>query len=428
MLLVLVVAVVLAFKKSDNLAAAYGVAVTTTMVITTMLLGVVMRHIWKWRMPAVVVAIGCFMVVDVAFFAANLLKLTEGGWFPLVIGGAAFFLLMTWYSGRMLLRMRIKDDGIPIEPFIEGLLAHPPHRVGGTAVFMTGNIATVPVALLHNLKHNRILHERVFFLKISIWDRAPDHEGAGWRRLPAARGLRFQGSAGGAEGHDADRTAVRPSLRPDGHLLLPGARHGGAEQAAGHVAVARAPVCLDVPERGQAVGLLPHPGQPGGGAGHQGRDLSGADHGTQPGHAGDLHQTVGEEVRQALEILRDHLEQVIEVARDGVALDDFRKGLDHLFHRAHLLELRPVQRQRDEGRDIESDLGRCHQGGIAADHALLLQRTHAPHALRRREVDALGQVDVADLAVGLQQFQDLDVDLVHEIHRHEIIFRHHGKS
>ena len=170
MLLVLVVAVVLAFKKSDNLAAAYGVAVTTTMVITTILLGVVMRHIWKWRMPAVVVAIGCFMVVDVAFFAANLLKLTEGGWFPLVIGGAAFFLLMTWYSGRMLLRMRIKDDGIPIEPFIEGLLAHPPHRVGGTAVFMTGNIATVPVALLHNLKHNRILHERVFFLKISIWD------------------------------------------------------------------------------------------------------------------------------------------------------------------------------------------------------------------------------------------------------------------
>jgi hypothetical protein len=133
-------------------------------------------------------------------------------------------------------------------------------------------------------------------------------------------------------------------------------------------------------------------------------------------------------VRQALEILRDHLEQVIEVTRDGVALDDFGKGLDHLFHCAHLLELRPVQRQRHEGRDIEPDLGRRHQGGIAADHALLLQRTHASHALRRREVDALGQVDVADLAVGLQQFQDLDVDLVHMIHRGEIIFRHHGKS
>src|SRR5450830_404163 len=170
MLLVLVVAVVLAFKKSDNLAAAYGVAVTTTMVITTILAAVVMRIEWKWHPVLVTLVIGAFFIVDFAFFAANLLKIADGGWFPLLLGGAAFFLLMTWYSGRMLLRMRIKDDGIPLEPFIEGLLAHPPHRVGGTAVFMTGNINTVPVALLHNLKHNRILHERVFFLKISIWD------------------------------------------------------------------------------------------------------------------------------------------------------------------------------------------------------------------------------------------------------------------
>ncbi|ASU40905.1 potassium transporter Kup [Herbaspirillum sp. meg3] len=170
MLLVLVVAVVLAFKKSDNLAAAYGVAVTTTMVITTILAAVVMRIEWKWHPVLVTLVIGAFFIVDFAFFAANLLKIAEGGWFPLLLGGAAFFLLMTWYSGRMLLRTRIKDDGIPLEPFVEGLLAHPPHRVGGTAVFMTGNINTVPVALLHNLKHNRILHERVFFLKISIWD------------------------------------------------------------------------------------------------------------------------------------------------------------------------------------------------------------------------------------------------------------------
>ncbi|WP_034301131.1 potassium transporter Kup [Herbaspirillum sp. RV1423] len=170
MLLVLVVAVVLAFKKSDNLAAAYGVAVTTTMVITTMLAAVVMRIEWKWHPVLVTLVISAFFTVDLAFFAANLLKIADGGWFPLLLGGVAFFLLMTWYSGRMLLRTRIKDDGIPLEPFIEGLLAHPPHRVGGTAVFMTGNINTVPVALLHNLKHNRILHERVFFLKISIWD------------------------------------------------------------------------------------------------------------------------------------------------------------------------------------------------------------------------------------------------------------------
>ncbi|MDY7577296.1 potassium transporter Kup [Herbaspirillum sp. RTI4] len=170
MLLVLVLAVVLAFKKSDALAAAYGVAVTTTMVITTVLAGVVMRRDWKWSRPIVVLVISSFFIVDFAFFAANLLKIADGGWFPLLLGGFAFFLLMTWYSGRMLLRTRTKDDGIPLVPFVEGLLAHPPHRVGGTAVFMSGNIDTVPVALLHNLKHNRILHERVFFLKISIWD------------------------------------------------------------------------------------------------------------------------------------------------------------------------------------------------------------------------------------------------------------------
>lgn len=170
MLMLLVVAVVLAFKKSDNLAAAYGVAVTTTMVITTMLAAVVMRTVWKWHTGLVTLVIAIFFIVDFGFFAANLLKIADGGWFPLLLGGGAFFLLMTWYSGRMLLRARTKDDGIPLVPFVEGLLAHPPHRVGGTAVFMTGNVETVPVSLLHNLKHNRILHERVIFLKISIWD------------------------------------------------------------------------------------------------------------------------------------------------------------------------------------------------------------------------------------------------------------------
>jgi KUP system potassium uptake protein len=170
MLMILVVAVVLAFRKSDNLAAAYGVAVTTTMVITTVLAAVVMRTIWKWHTGMVTLVISIFFIVDFSFFAANLIKIVDGGWFPLLLGGSAFFLLMTWYSGRMLLRARTKDDGIPLVPFVEGLLAHPPHRVGGTAVFMTANKETVPVSLLHNLKHNRILHERVIFMKISIWD------------------------------------------------------------------------------------------------------------------------------------------------------------------------------------------------------------------------------------------------------------------
>jgi KUP system potassium uptake protein len=166
----LVIAVVVSFKKSENLAAAYGIAVTTTMVITTLLAAIVMRSVWKWHTALVALAMVIFLTIDVAFFSANLLKIPEGGWFPLLLGGLLFFLFMTWYAGRMLLRASAQDGGIPLVPFMESLLAHPPHRVEGTAVFLTGNMKTVPVALLHNLKHNRILHERVFFLKISIWD------------------------------------------------------------------------------------------------------------------------------------------------------------------------------------------------------------------------------------------------------------------
>jgi KUP system potassium uptake protein len=170
MLLVVVVAVVLAFKQSSNLAAAYGIAVTTTMVITTFLAAVVMRQVWKWNSVIVTIIISTFITVDLAFFAANVLKIAEGGWFPLLLGAFCFLLLMTWYTGRKLLRERIIKESIPLEPFVEGLLAHPPHRVEGTAIFLTAHIDYVPVAMLHNLKHNRVLHERVFFLKLSTWD------------------------------------------------------------------------------------------------------------------------------------------------------------------------------------------------------------------------------------------------------------------
>jgi KUP system potassium uptake protein len=169
-LLITVVAVVLAFKKSENLAAAYGIAVTTTMVITTLLAAVVMRAVWKWNTAIVSIIILTFTIVDIAFFGANLIKIAEGGWFPLTLGIFCFMLLMTWYQGRKLLREKAVSEGIPLESFIDGLLAHPPHRVEGTAVFLTAHVNYVPVAMLHNLKHNRVLHERVFFLKISVWD------------------------------------------------------------------------------------------------------------------------------------------------------------------------------------------------------------------------------------------------------------------
>jgi len=170
MLLALVIAVVLAFKQSSNLAAAYGIAVTTTMVITTLLAAVVMKSVWKWNSILVSTVIGVFLLVDIAFFAANALKIAEGGWFPLLLGAICFLLLITWYKGRMLLRQKAIEGGIPLEAFIKSLLVSEPIRVNGTAVFLTAHVDYVPVAMLHNLKHNQVLHKRVIFLKMSIWD------------------------------------------------------------------------------------------------------------------------------------------------------------------------------------------------------------------------------------------------------------------
>lgn len=170
MLLIVVIAVVVAFKESSNLAAAYGIAVTTTMVITTLLAAVVMRVVWKWHPLLVTLIITLFLFVDFAFFAANALKIAEGGWFPLLLGAFCFLLLITWNQGRKLLRARSIEQGIPLEGFVSSLLAHEPIRVQGTAVFLTAHVDYVPVAMLHNLKHNQVLHQRVIFLKISIWD------------------------------------------------------------------------------------------------------------------------------------------------------------------------------------------------------------------------------------------------------------------
>jgi KUP system potassium uptake protein len=164
LLLIVILMIVIGFKSSDNLAAAYGIAVTTTMVITTILAGVVMVKVWNWNKLLVAFIVTAFMIVDLAFFGANLLKVAEGGWLPLGIGALLFFLLMTWYKGRLLVKERTAADGIPLAPFLQGLLAHPPHRVSGTAIYLTGSDELVPVSLLHNLKHNKVLHERTLFM------------------------------------------------------------------------------------------------------------------------------------------------------------------------------------------------------------------------------------------------------------------------
>ena len=166
----IVIGVVLAFKKSDDLAAAYGIAVSTTMLMTTFLAAIVMKAVWKWNMLLVTLIITVFMLVDIGFFASNLSKVMEGGWLPMLIGSICFLFMMTWYQGRKMVRDKAVENGIRIDSFIPSLLQYPPHRVEGTAVFLTAHINFVPSALLHNLKHNRVLHERVIFLKISVWD------------------------------------------------------------------------------------------------------------------------------------------------------------------------------------------------------------------------------------------------------------------
>jgi KUP system potassium uptake protein len=170
LLLVLVIFTVIQFRESGNLAAAYGISVTTTMLITTSLLAVVMYNEWKIKPVFVILLSVMFFVLDFSFWTANLIKVKDGGWYPMLLGAICFVMLTTWYKGRRLLRERVVDDSIRLADFVQALLAHPPHRVEGTSVFLTAHIDFVPVALLHNLKHNRVLHKRVVFLKLSIWD------------------------------------------------------------------------------------------------------------------------------------------------------------------------------------------------------------------------------------------------------------------
>jgi KUP system potassium uptake protein len=161
---------VLWFQNSSSLANAYGIAVAATMVIECCLAMVVARLIWKWKMWMVVLVIGSMAVVDAFFLASNAVKFTAGGWVPVLIGTAIFAMLMTWKRGRALMFRRLTEQGIPLKPFLEGLDSHPPVKVQGTAIFMSSTVDTVPHALLHNLKHNKILHEQTVFLTIVTHD------------------------------------------------------------------------------------------------------------------------------------------------------------------------------------------------------------------------------------------------------------------
>ncbi|HJU77733.1 MAG TPA: potassium transporter Kup [Sphingomicrobium sp.] len=168
-LMVMVILLVLTFRSSSNLAAAYGIAVTGAMLIDGVLLAVVLTAMWKWNRYVVAGLLLLFFTVDGAYLSSNLLKVPQGGWFPLLVGAFAFTLLTTWAKGRKLMIDRMNEASLPIEIFIKSA-ANSAARVPGTAVFMTSSASGVPHALLHNLKHNKVLHERVFLLTVRIED------------------------------------------------------------------------------------------------------------------------------------------------------------------------------------------------------------------------------------------------------------------
>jgi KUP system potassium uptake protein len=170
LLMISTVGLVVGFRSSSALAAAYGIAVTSTMVITTLLAYLVARRSWGVRRIVAGSLASFFLFIELGFFAANVIKIPHGGWFPLVIGAMIYLLLSTWKKGRGLLASRLRERLYPFDRFMQDITERPPHRVPGTAVFMTSNLIGTPPTLLHNLEHNQVLHERVVLLTVVTSD------------------------------------------------------------------------------------------------------------------------------------------------------------------------------------------------------------------------------------------------------------------
>jgi KUP system potassium uptake protein len=166
-LLFMVTVLVLGFRESGRLASAYGIAVTGTMLITTAMLAVLVFQVWKWNRLLATGTIGLFLLVDGTYFASNITKIPDGGWFPLLVAAVSFTVLTTWARGRQMMRQRLAESALPLEVFIKSTAASV-HRVRGTSVFLSTSADTVPAALLHNLKHNQVLHNRVLILNVKV--------------------------------------------------------------------------------------------------------------------------------------------------------------------------------------------------------------------------------------------------------------------
>jgi KUP system potassium uptake protein len=166
MLMVGVLALLVTFQTSTNLAAAYGIAVTGSMFVDSLLAWFVVRHLWKWRISLSLAVITPFLILDVIFLTSNMLKIPQGAWFPLVLGGGLLLLMWTWVRGTQILTAKSRRDSLPLSDLIDMLSARPPHRTPGTAIFLTSDPEVAPVALMHNLKHNKVLHEKNIILTV----------------------------------------------------------------------------------------------------------------------------------------------------------------------------------------------------------------------------------------------------------------------
>ena len=264
-LMVSTIAIVIGFGSSTALAAAYGIAVTLTMVITAVLLHVVATERWGWP-PALAFAVtGVFLTVDLAFFGANALKIAHGGWLPLVIGALLFTLMTTWKTGRQIVAQRLTARAVPLEEFMARVAESRPARVPGTAVFMTAQPRGTPPALAHNLRYNKVLHEHVVTLTVTtqpvparVRRRADDRPRAWPRRLRRRRTLRFHGGSrhpGGARAGPGTRARTGRG----GRHIFPRKRDTHCQPGARNGNVAGAAVRVDGAKRGSRDGILQAP-------------------------------------------------------------------------------------------------------------------------------------------------------------------------
>jgi KUP system potassium uptake protein len=183
LLMVASIGLVIGFRTSSNLAAAYGVGVATDMVITTLLLSLVMRDRWKWTVRSVLTVTASFLVVDLIFFGANITKVPAGGWFPILIGLLGFTLMTTWKTGRELVARQLHHTSVPAKKFIESIAKKPPERVEGTGVYLFREAGITPPTLLNNLRHHEVLHETIVLVSVEF---------AGRPRIPRAQRDRIE--------------------------------------------------------------------------------------------------------------------------------------------------------------------------------------------------------------------------------------------